>query len=244
VHPRQHARGARELAQAAAAAAAAVEAALARSRGGRPDGPLRVLDVGSCYNPFAAYPDLSVTALDLCPADPSVWACDFLQCELAPGAPPPAGPPTGRLSVLPEGYFHVVILSLVLSYVPCPLQRAAMVAKARRCLAEPQAGGGLLLLVTPHSSDRYAAAAAPRAQSRMQRWRGPIEALGFQLVRYDRLPVVHLLAFRTLDGTAAAAAAPERLQPLPIAFDEKVRGAEGEAPPGGRGDGRDEGDAA
>eukprot|EP00854_Cymbomonas_tetramitiformis_P024971 gene24971-30448_t len=48
--------------------------------GGRGD-PLRTLDVGSCFNPFRRYPELEVTALDLCPADPSVFQCDFLQLQ-------------------------------------------------------------------------------------------------------------------------------------------------------------------
>ena len=30
---------------------------------------LRLLDVGSCYNPFAAFPQFEVTAVDIAPAD-------------------------------------------------------------------------------------------------------------------------------------------------------------------------------
>lgn len=36
--------------------------------------PLRVLDVGSCYNPFSVYQDLEVTAIDLCPGS-EVCSC-------------------------------------------------------------------------------------------------------------------------------------------------------------------------
>ncbi|KAK7070850.1 hypothetical protein SK128_017180 [Halocaridina rubra] len=43
---------------------------------------IRVLDVGSCYNPFSVYSDLEVTAIDLCPAMESVMQCDFLTLQV------------------------------------------------------------------------------------------------------------------------------------------------------------------
>ncbi|KAA0204053.1 hypothetical protein HAZT_HAZT010678, partial [Hyalella azteca] len=43
---------------------------------------LRVLDVGSCYDPFSRYPDLDVTALDLHPATETVHQCDFLNLKV------------------------------------------------------------------------------------------------------------------------------------------------------------------
>jgi hypothetical protein len=48
---------------------------------------IRLLDVGSCYNPLAkcARADqFEVTALDLYPVDPSVLQCDFLNLEVGP----------------------------------------------------------------------------------------------------------------------------------------------------------------
>ena len=44
--------------------------------------PIRVVDVGSCYNPIAKGPFhrlFDVTALDLCPTNGSVFTCDFLK---------------------------------------------------------------------------------------------------------------------------------------------------------------------
>ena len=35
-------------------------------------GPIKLLDIGSCYNPFAKYSGFDVTALGLCSGDPSV----------------------------------------------------------------------------------------------------------------------------------------------------------------------------
>lgn len=53
---------------------------------------IRLLDVGSCYNPLAKgehASQLEVTALDLYPVDPSVLQCDFLNLEIgAEGSAP------------------------------------------------------------------------------------------------------------------------------------------------------------
>nr|XP_045592865.1 S-adenosylmethionine sensor upstream of mTORC1-like [Procambarus clarkii] len=46
---------------------------------------VKMLDVGSCYNPFLAFEELDVTAIDLCPAHPSVKKCDFLRLEVCIG---------------------------------------------------------------------------------------------------------------------------------------------------------------
>ena len=46
---------------------------------------IRLVDVGSCYNPISHSPAAAafdVTALDLCPTDPSVLQCDFLALEI------------------------------------------------------------------------------------------------------------------------------------------------------------------
>ena len=46
---------------------------------------IRLLDVGSCYNPFESCSNaaaFTVTALDLCPARDSVYLCDFLKVSV------------------------------------------------------------------------------------------------------------------------------------------------------------------
>eukprot|EP01045_Picozoa_sp_COSAG04_P029703 COSAG04_NODE_4948_length_1811_cov_1.794977_2_plen_224_part_00 len=48
---------------------------------------LRLLDVGSCYDPFRRYDSLEVTAFDLCPAPANadtVYTADLLALDLAP----------------------------------------------------------------------------------------------------------------------------------------------------------------
>jgi hypothetical protein len=108
--------------------------------------------------------------------------CDFLQLQvLPPRAPPLVDPserfPAGALRALPAASFDVVVMSLVLSYLPGPAQRARMVAKARRLLppavdsptlAAPVAatpadelsgcGCGMLLLIDTFAVDRHSMA--------------------------------------------------------------------------------------
>jgi hypothetical protein len=61
------------------------------------------------------------------------------------------GPPV-KLEALPAGCANAVVMSLVLSYVPTPRQRGEMIRRARELLAGD--GRGLLLLITPHSTDK------------------------------------------------------------------------------------------
>lgn len=52
----------------------------------KPTEKIRLLDVGSCYNPFESCSNaaaFAVTALDLCPAKDSVYLCDFLKVSVA-----------------------------------------------------------------------------------------------------------------------------------------------------------------
>jgi 25S rRNA (adenine2142-N1)-methyltransferase len=110
-----------------------------------------------------------------------------------------------------------------------------VVAVARRLLCTD---AGLLLIVTPLSTDRC----VPRSRSRlpgrarsahalmyrrcrshrperalpvMKEWRAAIEALGFARFAAARLPTVHALAFRAV----AAPSPPMPLAPMRIAYD-------------------------
>lgn len=127
---------------------------------------IKLLDVGSCYNPIGRSNNdssLDVTALDLYPADPSVYQADFLnltvgakdsqpQVETVTLSPSTHSNETSdtsasqvsnmeskRLLSLPESSFDVVTMSLVLNYLPSPEQRIAMIRKARKLLRSPPA---------------------------------------------------------------------------------------------------------
>ena len=102
----------------------------------------RLLDVGSCYNPFKSskHADMfDVTGIDLCPAVDSVFTCDFLTIRVGSQSSEPeydqANP--NVLLALPANSFEVITMSLVLNYLPSPAHRELMVANARKLLIAP-----------------------------------------------------------------------------------------------------------
>jgi 25S rRNA (adenine(2142)-N(1))-methyltransferase, Bmt2 len=135
---------------------------------------IRLVDVGSCYNPIgksANQAAFSVTPLDLCPVDPSVYQCDFLDLEIGPRGSVPEIVPAAtavsehsenftavssgiengteksteskspKLLRLPAASYDVVAMSLVLNYLPTPALREKMIKKARQLLIPPGEGG-------------------------------------------------------------------------------------------------------
>lgn len=121
---------------------------------------------------------------------------------------------SAKILSLPAASFDAAVLSLVLSYMPLPSQRAAMVAKARQLLKCPVAqadaskfcanleGAARLIIIEPYST-----AAGGRRLSdlpRLQRWCEAIEAMGFKLEEYDFLQRSHVLSFSTVPLPAAA----------------------------------------
>lgn len=134
-----------------------------------PHGPqkIKVLDVGSCYNPFIHHPLASehfdITAIDLFPADLSVLQCDFLNLEIGPkGSSPiilldPNNPNQKIIKQLPANSYDAITMSLVLSYISNPNQREIMISKARQLLRTSLDTGiphfnGLLLIIEKSSA--------------------------------------------------------------------------------------------
>ncbi|XP_018022163.1 S-adenosylmethionine sensor upstream of mTORC1 [Hyalella azteca] len=122
---------------------------------------VRVLDVGSCYNPLGRHPKLLVTPIDLMPATKDVYKCDFLQlevadpsdCDIPPELASSEDPSsdcdsTPTIERLPCESFDAVVFSLMLDYIPCPEARLECCRKASELLKP----GGLLLIVTPSCS--------------------------------------------------------------------------------------------
>ena len=107
-----------------------------------PHDKIKLLDVGSCYNPLIDLQDsdvFDITALDICPAAPSVFQSNFLELQLGPMKFDPvksqdSDQHKGFLTHLPSKSFHVVAMSLVLCYLPSPEMRRDMVLKARELL--------------------------------------------------------------------------------------------------------------
>ena len=205
---------------------------------------IRLLDVGSCYNPFgtetgASSSLLDVTALDLYPAHPSVLQCDFLNLAVgSPDSAPVTVGPSGsstisssssgtgnqdttldptqmtKLLQLPAGSFDVVTMSLVLNYLPSPVHRELMIAKARQLLigtghSQHPHHRGLLLIVEKHSifgkdhvecNNLYSAGKG----ALLKNFKQSICNLGFELVKYREMEPVnnrrsHLFAFATVE---------------------------------------------
>ena len=113
-------------------------------------------------------------------------------------------------------YYDVVVFSLLLSYLPCTVQRLTCCVNAHRVL-QPH---GLLLVVTPDSSHQNKHAAL------MRDWRNCVEAVGFHRYiyrsgvhfsynmgpcalwissgcrwKYEKLAHLHCMAFRKTEHT-------------------------------------------
>ena len=225
-----------------------VPARLERSEGKRKRQNAQLLDVGSCWDYFRAFENdaetYEVVALDLAPRTPRVFRCDFLELAITPegsemqtsvektleestleDASSPFGtrpenpsPFVTTLRSYPAGRASAVVMSLVLSYLPCPRMRGEMVRRAREVLLDD--GRGVLLIVTPHSTDRsYSGASRTNA---LAVWRENVERVGFERVAYERKKSVHCVAFRTV-GAGPGAVRMGEAPPLPIAFDAKER---------------------
>ena len=116
---------------------------------------IRLLDVGSCYNPIEKSDQnrlFEVTALDLCPTDPSVFQCDFLNLTIGETNTIPIIKSINSIEnneeikneikekdknillQLPAHSYDAITMSLVLSYLPTPEQRIEMIRKARKLL--------------------------------------------------------------------------------------------------------------
>lgn len=158
-----------------------------------PRGKMRLLDVGSCFNPFLEFDEFLTVGIDIVPAVESVYKCDFLNLQLQQPLQL-AGDAVDAflrqlrspIDALPAQLFHVAVFSLLLSYFPSPYQRWICCKKAHELLAL----NGLLLIITPDSSHQN------RHALMMRSWRVAVESLGFRRCKYVKFSHMHLLAFR------------------------------------------------
>ncbi|KAM4039880.1 S-adenosylmethionine sensor upstream of mTORC1 [Anomaloglossus baeobatrachus] len=156
-------------------------------------GKIRLLDVGSCYNPFMKYEDFLAVGIDIVPAVETVYKCDFLNLQIQ--RPLQLAPDAfdaflkqlkSPVDYLPAELFHVVVFSLLLSYFPSQYQRWICCKKAHELLEL----NGLLLIITPDSSHQN------RHAMMMKSWKIAIESLGFKRMTYSKFSHMHLMAFR------------------------------------------------
>ncbi|XP_075713208.1 S-adenosylmethionine sensor upstream of mTORC1 isoform X2 [Rhinoderma darwinii] len=156
-------------------------------------GKIRLLDVGSCYNPFMKYDNFLAIGIDIVPAVETVYKCDFLNLQIQ--RPLQLAPDAinaflkqlkSPIDNLPAELFHVVVFSLLLSYFPSQYQRWICCKKAHELLEL----NGLLLIITPDSSHQN------RHAMMMKSWKIAIESLGFKRMIYSKVSHMHLMAFR------------------------------------------------
>ncbi|EHB00290.1 hypothetical protein GW7_01185 [Heterocephalus glaber] len=156
-------------------------------------GKIRLLDVGSCFNPFLKFEEFLTVGIDIVPTVESVYKCDSL--NLKPQQPLQLAQDVtdaflkqlkNPIDSLPGELFYVVVFSLLLSYLPSPYQRWICCKKAHELLVL----NGLLLIITPDCLHQNCHAMM------MKSCKIAIEFLGFQRFKYSKFSHVHLMAFR------------------------------------------------
>ncbi|XP_005184413.1 S-adenosylmethionine sensor upstream of mTORC1 [Musca domestica] len=150
---------------------------------------IRVLDVGSCFNPFGkSQQQFEVTAIDLCPATEDVLKGDFLkiQVQSMPDEPKTVLDEHNEVCTLPASYYECVVFSLLLEYIPSSELRLQCCQKAYDLLKYE----GILIIITPDSQHVGKNAAI------MKNWRYSLGMLGFSRIRFEKLPHITCLAFR------------------------------------------------
>ncbi|XP_058121627.1 S-adenosylmethionine sensor upstream of mTORC1 [Anopheles ziemanni] len=147
---------------------------------------IKLLDVGSCYDPFAAFPDFDVTAIDIAPAQSSVWYCDFLEVEIQSITEPLVSDEPHSIEIFPCEHYDAIVFSLLLEYLPTPDQRMRCCKKAYDLL-KPE---GILLIITPDSRHQGANAKL------MKNWRYTLGLIGFTRIKIEKLEHVTCMVFR------------------------------------------------
>lgn len=143
---------------------------------------IKLLDVGSCYNPFASFMEYDTLAIDLAPANGEVLKCDFLKVNLSCNNVFE----DSQVICIKEDQFDVVVFSLLLEYLPTSEQRLKCCKKAYNVLKTE----GLLIIITPDS--KHVGANSKIIKS----WRFILANLGFSRILYEKLPHTHCMAFR------------------------------------------------
>lgn len=150
-------------------------------------GKLRLLDVGSCYNPFDEFEQFDVLAVDIAPANQKVRQCDFLSVDLVEAEEDVSDHPSeGALLQIPRSTFDVIVFSLLLEYMPTSQQRLKCCQTAFDLL-RPE---GILVVITPDS--KHVGANAKLVKN----WRYALSLMGFNRIRIEKLEHLTCMVFR------------------------------------------------
>ncbi|XP_013165910.1 PREDICTED: probable methyltransferase BTM2 homolog [Papilio xuthus] len=144
--------------------------------------PLKLLDVGSCYNPFKMYTFLDVLPIDLCPANNSVYQFDFLNVDIGEEMVIESQ----SIKELEQNSFDIVTFCFLLEYIPNSELRIEACVRAYNLLKP----GGILIINTPDSKH-------VGANSKLMKcWRYTLACLGFSRIKYEKFKHMHCLVFR------------------------------------------------
>lgn len=147
---------------------------------------VRVLDVGSCFNPFGKSLYFEVTAVDLYPATNEVLKGDFLKIKVEEL---PAGNiimSNNEVFALPKNHYECVVFSLLLEYIPTSELRLECCRKAYDLLKYE----GILVIITPDSQHVGKNAAI------MKNWRYTLGTLGLTRIRFEKLNHITCMVYR------------------------------------------------
>ncbi|XP_017772370.1 PREDICTED: probable methyltransferase BTM2 homolog [Nicrophorus vespilloides] len=153
---------------------------------------LKLLDVGSCYNPFQQFDEFDVLAIDIAPANDNVKKCDFLNIDIVDGSD--INTTVDTVISLKNESFAVVVFSLLLEYLPSAEQRLCCCQNAYDLLI-PE---GILIIITPDAKHVGANA------KYMKSWRFVLAKMGFSRIKYEKLTYLHCMVFRKSVNPAVA----------------------------------------
>lgn len=145
---------------------------------------IKLIDVGSCYNPFKGISFIDVTAIDIAPANNDVFKCDFLQVKFT--SLEVIVPDNSEITTFEKKSFDVVVFSLLLEYMPSSDQRLELCRNAYEILKYE----GLLFVITPDS--RHVGANAKL----MKNWRYVLAKMGFSRIKITKLSHITCMVFR------------------------------------------------
>eukprot|EP00754_Rhynchopus_humris_P043089 Rhum_TRINITY_DN2974_c0_g1::Rhum_TRINITY_DN2974_c0_g1_i1::g.9074::m.9074 len=174
---------------------------------------IKLLDVGSCYNPFAESPlseGMDVLPIDLCPVpSSSVFKGDFssmpfetLEQQYLLNAS------TNTVAKLKICGFDVVAFCLVLSYMPCPRMRFRCLEQAFTALRL----NGLLVIVTTKTVGK-------KDLSWLKPWHATLTALSFVKVAQEIKQKIVCMAYRKASEDPHPPTVPCDLATIPIGAD-------------------------
>lgn len=146
---------------------------------------LKILDVGSCYNPLSKEELFDVRAVDIAPYSKDVEKCDFISLKISNFDI--YNNHDNSVCGLCENSYDTVVFSLFLEYIPSANKRFLCCKNAYNLLKP----GGILIIVTPDSKHQ-----GSNSKIINTSWKVLLAKLGFMRIKYEKLTHLHCMVFR------------------------------------------------